>query len=151
MNIIVSPQSHPTLPPLFEPLSSTFRLGNSLRAHRHPRRATEATPALSRESPAGTRPGADETRAIRKETHCGHQEERKGWPAGQLSINQLRFAVADVGIRTRAKSWLRISSGHDVTSKSSTRCERSFRRLVYVYKLCGRTNKWRRPCAEPLG
>lgn len=50
-----------------------------------------------------------------------------------------------------AKSWPKTLSGHDATYKNSTKCERSFRQLVYVYKLCGRTNKWRRPCAEPLG
>jgi len=85
MNIIVSPRSHPTHSSRFEPLDSTPGIGNSLRAHSHPRRTTEATPALSREGPAGTRPGTNETRTIREETHRGYQEKCKGWSTGQHS------------------------------------------------------------------
>lgn len=88
---VVTPDS---LFSVWSPSAQLLGLGNTIWAHRHPRRTAEATPAIAREGSTRTRPRENEIGTVREETHLRYQEERKGWTTGQLSETDI-FVGAD--------------------------------------------------------
>lgn len=57
-------------------------LGNALWTVRHPSRASAPAPTRSGKGAARARPRTHQTGTEREETHCGYQEECKGWTDG---------------------------------------------------------------------